>query len=340
MAATVTLPGVGRVPRTYLYMGGAAVLGIGAYAWITRGRDTGGEQAPPDENVLGYDAFGNPLAEPGGAADYVPPTTTDPTGTYTSDSTQVTTNAAWTQAATEYLLSLGYNPVSVSSALGKFLARQPLGSVEQDITRAALASQGEPPQGSPWVIIPEQGAAVAVGAVSNLHQTAATSTSVTLGWGAATNATSYRVSRSGGGVATHTGTTHTSSNLTPGTSYTFQVQGRSSAGNLGPAATVVAQTQPRGSTPGTAPSGALAAPPNLRATGVTRNSVNLAWGPVSGAKTYYLTRQGGGRGLNRPNRTHTSGGLRPNTQYTFLVRAVDSSGRSGPSNVLTVKTKP
>ncbi|GAB3124216.1 cellulase family glycosylhydrolase [Streptomyces calidiresistens] len=76
-----------------------------------------------------------------------------------------------------------------------------------------------------------------------------TSTSVTLGWAAATDnvgVTGYDVVRVSGGqrtvVASSTSTSVTVTGLTPGTSYTFAVRARDAAGNVSPLSGTVAVT--------------------------------------------------------------------------------------------------
>lgn len=143
---TVEVPAVGKVKRTHLYVGAAAVAGIVGYAWYRRGI-AGASEAPEG---LATDPDGV------GAADYENPGDYAPAGnsTYNAPALDIIdTNAEWAQAAGRTLTEYGYDPVLVSRALGKLLARQGQTTEEADASRAAKAYQGEPPVGGPWPII-------------------------------------------------------------------------------------------------------------------------------------------------------------------------------------------
>lgn len=59
--------------------------------------------------------------------------------------TQVTSNAQWAQAAEAYLISLGYDPVTTSAALGAYLAGIGLTQDQLAIVQAAIGFEGQPP---------------------------------------------------------------------------------------------------------------------------------------------------------------------------------------------------
>jgi hypothetical protein len=88
---------------------------------------------------------------------------------------------------------------------------------------------------------------------------------------------------------------------------------------------------------------ALTAPKNLRTwgKGPSRLTVPLQWDPVPGAVSYRLYRKGVAFNVGHSIDTKaTVGGLRPNTSYTFHVRALDKTGKLGPSSTSkTYKTK-
>lgn len=77
-------------------------------------------------------------------------------------------------------------------------------------------------------------------------------------------------------------------------------------------------------TPGTIPppSQALTAP-HPAVTSTQRTAITFKWPAVPGATGYYVSRDGGGRGVFHPSsqRSHTSRGLKPNTNYVFRIRA-------------------
>ncbi len=82
------------------------------------------------------------------------------------------------------------------------------------------------------------------------------------------------------------------------------------------------------------------APGNLRSTGVTANSVSLAWDASTdnvGVTGYTVSY--GNSSVNTSGTTVTINGLTANTDYTFTVKARDAAGNvSNASNPVTVKT--
>ncbi|MEU6785538.1 glycosyl hydrolase family 18 protein [Nonomuraea angiospora] len=92
-----------------------------------------------------------------------------------------------------------------------------------------------------------------------------------------------------------------------------------------------------GGTDTTAPS----VPGNLRSTGVTGNSVSLAWDASTDnvAVTGYEIYRGGTLITTVTGTTHTDTGLAANTAYSYTVRARDAAGnRSANSNTATATT--
>jgi poly(3-hydroxybutyrate) depolymerase len=84
----------------------------------------------------------------------------------------------------------------------------------------------------------------------------------------------------------------------------------------------------------------IPAPENLAVTGMTDNSVTLAWNSVADAAGYHVYRNGvraTSAALAATNFTDT--GLSPGTTYTYIVRAVTTSGsESEASNSVTATT--
>lgn len=71
------------------------------------------------------------------------------------------TNAAWSQAATAGLSSLGYSATDIAAALGLYFAGAPLTSDQASIVQAAVAEFGPPPQGTYSIVsTPSSGGAV------------------------------------------------------------------------------------------------------------------------------------------------------------------------------------
>ena len=173
--------------------------------------------------------------------------------------------------------------------------------------------------------------------VSNIKSNAAT-----FAWAAAADdvgVVRYEINRGGNILKTVDGGTLTATvdTLTANTAYDISVGAFDAAGNASQQSNVVTFTTP--------PSGDTqppTAPGNLRSTGVTANSVSLAWnaatdnsGSIAGYDVY--------RGATKVSTTNslqaTVTGLAPNTSYGFTVKARDPDGNaSAASNQVTAKT--
>lgn len=120
-------------------------------------------------------------------------------------------------------------------------------------------------------------------AVTNLKQTGATETSVTLSWSKSANATGYTVYRYDAqskkyvSVKTLTGTKLQINNLTPGSTYTYAVRARKKVGD-----SVLFSEYSKLLTAVTAPS----APLNLMQTETQSDRYTLTWDKVNGATSY------------------------------------------------------
>jgi hypothetical protein len=62
-------------------------------------------------------------------------------------------NATWSANAIAALTGEGFDPVTVTTAIGLYLAGQPLTQDEYDIVTGALALEGQPPNGAPPPIL-------------------------------------------------------------------------------------------------------------------------------------------------------------------------------------------
>jgi hypothetical protein len=98
-----------------------------------------------------------------------------------------TSNAAWAQAATAGLVSVGYDGPTVASALGKYLTEKPATPDEITIINTAIAEYGPAPVGNLQVIPapasgPGAGIPVAAPSVSAGHVISATTSSITFGF--------------------------------------------------------------------------------------------------------------------------------------------------------------
>src|SRR5262249_7985264 len=169
-----------------------------------------------------------------------------------------------------------------------------------------------------------------------LSATAATGTSITVGWTASTDnvgVTGYGLYRNG----TSTGSTATTSasftGLTCGTAYTLAVDAYDAAGNRSTKATITASTGP---CPPPADTQAPTAPGGLHATGTTANSVTVAWDASSdnGGATGYGVYSGASTAGTTTSTSYAVSGLSCGTGYTIAVDATDAAAnRSGKSTV-------
>ena len=152
-ANEVKIVGIGKIPRSWLLAGGAAIAGIVVYAYIRRSRAAPDVEPGSDEQLdeAGYvpsdwspDAFVGAQA-PGGAA-------FDPQ----VDRLDVTTNAEWSQRVIDLLTDVGYDRTKAAQTIGKYLSGQALDGTEKLIIQTAIAMLGNPPAGA-LPIISQQG---------------------------------------------------------------------------------------------------------------------------------------------------------------------------------------
>ena len=150
MTEPVNVPGAGKVPRrTVLIAGGVAVLGVGVLVIYRRRRASLAAQTavdPATGSLLNADGtYQNP-------APVVHQSTIDTTG-----GAVPTSNDQWAQKALG--LMSNWDPIFVQTALGKFLAGQPLTSDEANAVRVAEALAGPPPVGNLTIVMVTTGSA-------------------------------------------------------------------------------------------------------------------------------------------------------------------------------------
>jgi LysM repeat protein len=256
----VDVPGVGGVNKKVLLAVGGGGAAYVLYRYYKARKDAAAAAAPAD--TPGYDqTSGDTLPVVPGAVAGVGTngeTTTDLTGS------SPTTNAAWSQAAEQYLVGAGYDPTSVLKALGDYLANRALSADEQSIVQAAIAVAGYPPQGT-FNILPAVstgGSTASVGQVQGLHSTAVTSSGFQINWYATTGASGYHVYEGGNRVATDYGTYHPFNGRQPGTQYgPFTVAALNMDGTEGPASAPLMVTTSKAAATTTAPAPAAAPKP-------------------------------------------------------------------------------
>jgi chitodextrinase len=173
-----------------------------------------------------------------------------------------------------------------------------------------------------------------------------TSSSVTLNWAASSGTVgNYQIERCQGAgctgfaqVGTSTSTTFSNSGLAANTTYRYRVRAVNSAGNSPYSGIVDVMTTGTGTQPPGTP-GTLSAP------STTASTVNLTWGASSGTVTNYQIERCTGASCTNfaqvatsTTTSFTDGGRAANTTYRYRVRATNSAGNSGYSNIATATT--
>lgn len=261
-----------NVPNWAVYGGiGVAVVG-GVLWWRNRSASSGaGSTATtaasgpnlidPATGIPYADETAGSIGGPGGYSGlgYGYPTS-DITGSSLTSGTSFTTNAQWAQAVEAGLTGLGYDPLAVGSAIGKYLLNQPLTSDQVTIVQTAVAEYGPPPVGTFAIIAggsvppppggggggtPPPGGGGGSGRLSapvGVHLTIDGRTGVRLQWGAVPGAAGYvaqckQGTDNGPTVSGPFGTTSPVANfgnLRPGTHYTALIWPSSTASPGGP----------------------------------------------------------------------------------------------------------
>lgn len=142
MAATVNLPILGQTRTRYVYIGGAALAVVVAWAWIAHARrKSSGEIAfdPTTGSVTGSGLYQNPVPD-------------GPESSQPVESVPVIdTNAEWGTAAVEALSAAGWDRQFAAIAIGKYLSESPLTTEEANAVRAAWGMLGKPPVNPPVI---------------------------------------------------------------------------------------------------------------------------------------------------------------------------------------------
>ena len=148
-------PPMKKNTRNWLLIGGGvAALAVVYYVMKSRSSASGIDPAtgiPYDQEYSAAGAGAGPVGATPSLYGYIDPTT----GAFISGAgapglvTAPSTNASWAQQVEAYLQNLGYDPIGVAAAIGKYLTGQTLSQQQADIVRAALGFFGNPPQGAP-----------------------------------------------------------------------------------------------------------------------------------------------------------------------------------------------
>ncbi|MFJ3458546.1 fibronectin type III domain-containing protein [Scandinavium goeteborgense] len=224
----------------------------------------------------------------------------------------------------QYLTPLA-NGASVNFSLGLSL---PNGGFDPSLLPTGYWVNGQPANGTGPS--PDNNAPTAP---TNLHSTAATSSSITLNWTASTDdegVAGYAVVYSSNSVTQHqlaTTTTATLLGLSANTRYSIYVLAYDAARNVSTPSSTIEVLTPSVAPDTTPPT----VPQNLVITGTQATSVSLSWAAstdTQGIKNYlvqYATQGGENKTASFTGTNGTITGLTPNTTYTFSVAAVDNS---------------
>ena len=273
-----------------------------------------------------------------------------------TSSSGFTANWAASSGATAYYLDVstsngftsfvsGYNNLSVGT-----LSSEPVNGLAASTTYyyriRASNSAGTSGNSNTITVTTSAGAPAAPVAAA---ATSITTTGFTANWATSSGATGYYldVSTSGGFSSFVTGYNNLSvgnvltkavTGLTAGTTYYYRVRASNSAGTSGNSNTITVTTSAA-----VPPAPVAAAATSITSTGFTAN-----WAASSGATGYYLdvstsssfgTFVTGFNNLSVGNvLTTTVSGLTASTTYYYRIRANNSAGTSGNSNIITVTT--
>ena len=179
---------------------------------------------------------------------------------------------------------------------------------------------------------------------TGLTATAVSSSQIDLSWNDVANETSYELEVQGGQWPSWVPLTQPPANTTryphqglnAGTQYCYRISARNAAGVSTPSGQVCATTQ----------GGPPVAPSGLTATAVSGSQIDLAWTDNATNETTVEVEQRSTGGtfvrivtLGANSTGHSATGLTANTPYEYRVRACNSAGCSGYSNLVSAMTR-
>lgn len=338
-ADTIKLPGAGPVNRKVVLVAAAVGVGVVGYAWWTRKPEVPEEVVTEGE----LDAMGD---------ERIPTTGVPYDPNIGAPSTGITTNAEWSQFATDRLLTLGYDPVAVAEALGKFLAHQPLTPAEANIARAALAQAGQPPQGGPWQALdagpPLPPASVGMPApilTSSMPAWRNGAWEYTIEWAPVPGAVRYWFQHVSGSSGYITATRTSTIRAAAGRTDTWKFAGVNAAGVKGPEATLAKPMPAAPGGGGTAGGRAPANPTLVLLTSLGANRYRVSAGPwiMVPANRWRVRWEVGSRVSPWATMPHSKDFVwkfTRGTRFRVRVQAGNSAGWSSPgtlSNTVTAR---
>lgn len=256
LEGTVKTPFGAVQKKTALILGGGVVI-LGGIVWYRQKQQA--KTATPNSDQTGEidPATGFPYGSAEDAAALAAQTSyqsASSSSSSSSTSTSFTTNAQWSQAAIEYMLSNGLvaDSTALSTALGKFLTGAYVTDSQVSLIEQAIAVEGKPPVAGTNGYPPSLNRSTSssssdsnVTHVISLHVTSATSNSLTFGWSYLKHTPDFQlvylnnVPKANIDGAARTMTFH---DLKPKTSYIFQVRGVLHS-VLGPTSTITGKTK-------------------------------------------------------------------------------------------------
>ena len=154
------------------------------------------------------------------------------------------------------------------------------------------------------------------------------STAITISWDAVSGASAYDIEFDGSVIQNGASTSYVRNGLAPLSQHYYRVRAKNTnvAGEYSTLSTVSTLPNPPGVPGGIAQT-------------KTNTAVTITWSPVNGATGYDV--EADGRVVDVKNKTtFAAGGLTPNSQHTYRVRAKNAGGASDFSQPLSVKTLP
>lgn len=156
---TTDLPVIGTVERRWVLAGAALVAGIVGYAYYKRRQSSAAAAATAIDPATGLPYTAESMSAGGSYSNPNPGAVGAATVTGT---TQITTDAQWSQQVLQQLAGI-IDTTALATALGKYLAGQPLTTDESLWIRTAWALVGHPP-GNQQIILVGSGSTPGAGA--------------------------------------------------------------------------------------------------------------------------------------------------------------------------------
>jgi hypothetical protein len=321
MAEDVKVPKLGKMNKKVVIPIVVAAGGYLAYRWWQARNavptDPAADGGFEDPGVLPSVAGSGGIPAGGGS------------NTQTSNSSDVTTNAQWSQLALDQLdVGDKWSRNDIAVALGNLLTGQPLTDAQQEIVRAAYAVAGHPPVGDPPII--GGGNTNLTVAPTGVTAGGLSQTGASISFANVAGAATYNVYASGSTapIGTGAGAPIALAGLQPGTSYTVTVAGVSKAGTPGPKSSPVTFKTP---------AAVMGTPSKPAVSSIVGQRVTLTTSKVPYATGYrwYI-------GSDLRNETDgpaaTLTNLKPKTKYTVTVQADSATGPAGKMSTGTTFT--